>query len=63
MAYQVKKAFKEYEFIGNVVVVDSDQIIYKGSFDKANAEAGVPNNDSTRFLLASLSKPFTAFLY
>ncbi|GAB3333678.1 hypothetical protein GCM10027299_41430 [Larkinella ripae] len=58
----MEKAYANGEFIGNVVVVDKGHVIYKKSFGKANAESGEPNTDSTKFLLASLSKPFTAIL-
>ncbi|MBD2703931.1 beta-lactamase family protein [Spirosoma sp. BT702] len=62
IAYLAEKAFNEHEFIGNVVVVDKGRVLYRKSFGKANAEAGKPNTDSTQFLIASLSKPFTAIL-
>ena len=60
--YLVEKAYSDHEFVGNVLVVDNGQVIYKKSFGKANAESGKLNSDSTKFLLASLSKPFTAIL-
>jgi CubicO group peptidase (beta-lactamase class C family) len=60
--YLIDKAAEEHSFIGNVLVVDQGQVIYKKSVGQANMAAGLPNNDSTRFLLASLSKPFTAIL-
>lgn len=60
--YLVKKAAAEHAFVGNVLVLDQGEVIYKKSIGKANVASGLPNSDSTRFLLASLSKPFTATL-
>ena len=60
--YIVEKAFKNQKFIGNVLVINEGNIIYEKSFGKANAESDIPNSDSTKFLLASLSKPFTTIL-
>ncbi|CAG5010707.1 Penicillin-binding protein 4* [Dyadobacter sp. CECT 9275] len=60
--YLVERAAKEHTFIGNVLVMDKGQIIYKKGIGKANMALGLSNSDSTRFLLASLSKPFTAIL-
>jgi len=60
--YLVKKAAAGHAFVGNVLVMDQGRVIYKKSIGNANLAAGVLNSDSTRFLLASLSKPFTATL-
>lgn len=46
---------------GAVGVVKDGKLIYKRGFGMANLEYDVPNTPSTRFNLASVSKPFTAF--
>ncbi|MGA0555346.1 serine hydrolase domain-containing protein [Larkinella sp. VNQ87] len=60
--YLVEKAAQAHRFVGNVLVLDQGKVIYKKSIGKANVAANLVNTDSTRFLLASLSKPFTAIL-
>jgi CubicO group peptidase (beta-lactamase class C family) len=60
--YVLEKAFKDHEFVGNAIVIDKGNVIYKKSYGKANVKAAMPNSDSTKFLIASLSKPFTAIL-
>ena len=44
-----------------VGVVKDGKLIYKRGFGMANLDYDVPNTPSTRFNLASVSKPFTAF--
>jgi CubicO group peptidase (beta-lactamase class C family) len=58
----MEQAYKNHEFIGNVLVADSGQIIYKKSFGKVDAEKDIKNSDSTKFLIASISKPITAII-
>lgn len=60
--YIMEQAFKNQKFIGNVLVADSGKIIYKKSFGKADVEMDIKNNDSTKFLIASISKPITAII-
>lgn len=48
------------KFNGNVLVVDSGQIIYNKSFGLANIQENKPLNSQTVFELASVSKQFTA---
>lgn len=62
IAYVMEQAYKNQKFIGNVLVADSGQIIYKKSFGKADTENNIDNNDSTKFLIASISKPITAII-
>jgi CubicO group peptidase (beta-lactamase class C family) len=62
IAYLVEKAAEQHQFIGNVLVVDKGRTVHKKSYGLANAQVGIPNGDSTKFLIASLSKPFTAIL-
>lgn len=60
--FLVKKAFEDKEFIGNVLVADKGEIVYKKSFGKSDQQNGLQNADTTRFLIASVSKPITAIL-
>ncbi|HEX8720109.1 MAG TPA: serine hydrolase domain-containing protein [Pyrinomonadaceae bacterium] len=46
---------------GAVGVVKDGRLVYKRGFGMANLDYDVPNTPSTRFNLASVSKPFTAF--
>jgi len=46
---------------GAVGVVKDGRLVYKRGFGMANLDHDVPNTPSTRFNLASVSKPFTAF--
>ena len=54
------RAYENQEFVGNVLVADSGRIIYQNSFGKSDAGRNIENSDSTKFLIASLSKPITA---
>jgi CubicO group peptidase (beta-lactamase class C family) len=62
IAYVMEQAYKNQEFIGNVLVADSGKVLYTNSFGKADAIKNIKNNDSTKFLIASLSKPITAII-
>jgi CubicO group peptidase (beta-lactamase class C family) len=44
-----------------IAVVKDGQIVYKKGYGAANLEYNIPNNPSTVFHIASLSKQFTAF--
>lgn len=48
-------------FNGNVLIAKSDSIIYSNSFGLANREFGIENSPSTKFLIGSITKPFTAY--
>ncbi len=45
---------------GSVGVIKDGKLVYKRGFGMANLDYDVPNTPSTRFNLASVSKPFTA---
>ncbi|SEI50209.1 Beta-lactamase [Dyadobacter sp. SG02] len=62
ISYLVEKAVSHHELTGNVLVIDNGQVLHQKSYGMANARLGIPNTDSTKFLIASLSKPFTAIL-
>src|SRR5688572_7510075 len=57
-----EKAFNDGDFVGNVLIADKGKVIYKKCFGKSDAESNLPNTDSTKFLIASISKPITAIL-
>ncbi len=48
-------------FNGNLLIIKSDTVVYFKSFGMANRAFGVKNNDSTKFLIGSITKPFTAY--
>jgi CubicO group peptidase (beta-lactamase class C family) len=47
---------------GNVLIARGGEILHEASFGTANVDTKAPNTSSSRFLIASLSKPFTAVL-
>jgi CubicO group peptidase (beta-lactamase class C family) len=47
---------------GNVLIARGGEILHEASFGTANVETKAPNSASSRFLIASISKPFTAIL-
>lgn len=49
-------------FSGAVLVADSGEVIYKKGIGIADRVWGVPNSPSTRFLIGSATKQFTAIL-
>ncbi len=49
-------------FDGAVLVAEKGKIIYKEAFGLANREWNIPNYTDTRFMIGSISKPFTATL-
>lgn len=60
--YFLQEVFEDKELIGNVLVADQGEIIYKKSFGKSDQENNLQNTDATKFLIASVSKPITAIL-
>ncbi|MCB0278838.1 MAG: serine hydrolase, partial [Calditrichaeota bacterium] len=51
---------QNFDFSGNILVADSNSIVYQRSLGMANYELNVANTAQTRFRLASISKQFTA---
>jgi CubicO group peptidase (beta-lactamase class C family) len=47
---------------GNVLIARGGEVLHEASFGTANAGSKAPNAASSRFLIASISKPFTAVL-
>jgi CubicO group peptidase (beta-lactamase class C family) len=60
--FLLQKSFEDKEFVGNVLVAEKGRIILKKSFGRADYANNVANTDTTRFLIASISKPITALL-
>ena len=60
--YVITSAYADGDFSGTVLVVRDSTVLYNKSFGFADAEKEIPNSHHTRFLLASVSKPFTAVL-
>lgn len=50
------------QFSGTVLVAERGDVIYQRGFGHANREWDVPNGPDTKFLLASITKTFTAAL-
>lgn len=48
------------QFNGAILVVDGGRVVYERAFGLANMELGVPNRTTTRFEIASMTKPMTA---
>lgn len=48
-------------FSGNVLIAQHDSVLFKKSYGWANLDLMIPNTDSTRFLIGSITKPFTAY--
>ena len=62
ISFLLQKSFEDNEFVGNVLVADEGRIILKKSFGIADRTTDLENNDTTKFLIASISKPITAVL-
>ena len=60
--FVVTRAYEKGGFIGSVLVANQGEILYRKNFGMSNAVSQTPISDSTRFLIASLSKPITAIL-
>jgi CubicO group peptidase (beta-lactamase class C family) len=57
------KTYHRYNmFDGSVLVAENGKVIYKSAFGLANREWNIPNSTDTKFMIGSISKPFTAIL-
>ena len=60
---EIMKTYHNYNmFDGAVLVAEHGKIIYKDAFGLANREWNIANTTDTRFMIGSISKPFTATL-
>lgn len=56
----IEELSKNEPFYGNILVKKGDEIIVEKSFGLASLEWNIPNSPNSKFLLASVSKQFTA---
>lgn len=56
----VKKLEKENIFSGNVLVARNGKILFHKAYGLASKEYSIPNNLSTKFIIGSVNKMFTA---
>jgi CubicO group peptidase (beta-lactamase class C family) len=56
----LKKLAKENIFSGNVLVAKKGKIVFHKAYGKASKEYGYPNKLTTKFILGSINKMFTA---
>ena len=55
--------YSDYEgFNGSILVAHDGKVIYKKGFGLANMEWEIPNQTDTKFMIASITKQFTAML-
>ncbi|HCF30286.1 MAG TPA: serine hydrolase, partial [Cyanobacteria bacterium UBA11049] len=55
------KAHEEIgNFMGSVLVVCRDEVLFEGSYGMAELEHNIPNTPQTKFRLGSITKQFTA---
>lgn len=60
---EIMKTYHNYNmFDGSVLVAENGKVIYQDAFGLANREWNVPNATDTKFMIGSISKPFTAVL-
>ncbi len=48
------------KFKGSVLVAQKDSILFQQAYGLADLESNIPHTDSTKFLIGSITKPFTA---
>lgn len=51
---------KNNKFNGSILIAKADTILFNKSFAYANKEYRILNSDSTKYLIGSITKPFTA---
>ncbi len=54
--------YNNEKFNGTILVKKGNKILYENAFGLANREWNIPNEIDSKFLIGSLSKPFTAFM-
>jgi CubicO group peptidase (beta-lactamase class C family) len=60
---EIMNTYHRYNmFDGSVLVAENGKVIYKSAFGLANREWNIPNSTDTKFMIGSISKPFTAVL-
>jgi CubicO group peptidase (beta-lactamase class C family) len=56
----IKAHFNNSKFNGNVLITKGDSVLYSNSFGLTDRESNIKHTDSTKFLIGSITKPFTA---
>ncbi len=51
-----------YTFSGSILVAENDRVIYSRGLVTSNFAKRIPNTPDTKFMIGSVSKPFTAML-
>lgn len=60
---EIMNTYHHYNmFDGSVLVAENGKVIYKAAFGLANREWNIHNTTDTKFMIGSVSKPFTAVL-
>lgn len=57
----IKAWIKKGKFNGSLLIAKGDSILYNNSFGLAQREFKIPNTTSTKYLIGSITKPFTAY--
>lgn len=60
LAQYMNQAVTDEHFQGSVLVARGDEVLLIGGWGKADVDKGVENTSSTKFLIGSITKPFTA---
>jgi len=57
---QIQAYVRNRDFSGSVLIAREGHVLFQKSYGMANYEWGIPNSESTKFHIASVSKTFTA---
>lgn len=58
--HYLKRQNSNGNFNGNILIAKGDSIVYTKSFGLVNRELAIEHTDSSKFLIGSITKPFTA---
>ncbi|WP_107039701.1 serine hydrolase domain-containing protein [Brumimicrobium mesophilum] len=56
----INKHVENGKFNGNLFIAKGENVLYSNSFGLANRENNIKNEETTKFLIGSITKPFTA---
>src|SRR5947207_7741464 len=57
---QIQAYVRNRDFSGSVLIAREGRVLFRKSYGMANYEWDIPNSESTKFHIASVSKTFTA---
>ena len=58
---QIVRAYSDnHQFMGSVLVVQGDKMVFEKSYGDANLEWNIPDDSLTKFRIGSMTKQFTA---